>query len=66
MTQLTDVAPKRPEPRLTDSQKFIKDEEQKLIEYLREQAEQKKRRGEREEAEAAGVRAAGSPDRRRT
>ena len=48
VTQLTDVAPKRAEPRLTDSQKFIKDEEQKLLEYLREQAEQKKRAEEKE------------------
>ena len=48
VTQLTDVAPKRREPRLTDSQKFIKDEEQKLMNYLREQAEQKKRSDEKE------------------
>ncbi len=48
VAQLTDVAAKRPDPRLTDSQKFIKDEEQKLIEYLREQAEQKKRTEEKE------------------
>ncbi len=41
VTQLTDVAPRRAEPRLTDSQKFIRDEEQKLIEYLRQQKEQK-------------------------
>jgi dipeptidyl aminopeptidase/acylaminoacyl peptidase len=43
VTQLTDVAPKRAEPRLTDSQKFIREEEQKLIEYLRQQKEQKDR-----------------------
>jgi dipeptidyl aminopeptidase/acylaminoacyl peptidase len=48
VTQLTDVAPKRAEPRLTDSQKFIKEEEQKLMEYLREQAEQKKRDEDKE------------------
>jgi len=48
VTQLTDVAPKRAEPRLTDSQKFIKEEEQKLMEYLREQAAQKKRDEEKE------------------
>jgi dipeptidyl aminopeptidase/acylaminoacyl peptidase len=48
VTQLTDVAAKRPDPRLTDSQKFIKDEEQKLIEYLRVQAEQKKRAEDKE------------------
>jgi dipeptidyl aminopeptidase/acylaminoacyl peptidase len=42
VTQLTDVSPKRPEPRLSDSQKFIRDEEEKLIAYLREQKEKKK------------------------
>ena len=47
VTQLTDVAPKRPEPRLTDSQKFIKDEEQKLIEYVRRQREDKDRAEEK-------------------
>jgi len=41
VAQLTDVAPVKPEPRLTDSQKFIQDEERKLIEYLREQKEKK-------------------------
>ena len=34
VTQLTDVAPSRPEPRLTDSQKFIRDEEEKLIDFI--------------------------------
>ncbi|MGB2713451.1 MAG: alpha/beta fold hydrolase [Vicinamibacterales bacterium] len=48
VVQLTDVAAKRSEPRLTDSQKFIKEEEQKLIEYLREQAEEKKRAEEKD------------------
>jgi dipeptidyl aminopeptidase/acylaminoacyl peptidase len=48
VSQLTDVAPKRPEPKLTESQKFIKDEEQKLIGYLRERADEKKRAEEKE------------------
>ncbi len=43
VTQLTDVAPKKTEPRLTDSQKFLRDEEEKLIEYVRTQKEQKKK-----------------------
>jgi dipeptidyl aminopeptidase/acylaminoacyl peptidase len=43
LVQLTDVAVKKPDPRLTDSQKFLKEEEQKLIEYVKEQAEQKKK-----------------------
>ncbi|MGH9309711.1 MAG: alpha/beta fold hydrolase, partial [Vicinamibacterales bacterium] len=48
VVQLTDVSARRTDPRLTDSQKFIKEEEQKLIEHLREKKEEK----EREEAEA--------------
>ncbi|MGH9371386.1 MAG: prolyl oligopeptidase family serine peptidase [Vicinamibacterales bacterium] len=47
VTQLTDVSPKRSEPRLTESQKFIRDEEQKLIEYLREKKEEKDRAEEK-------------------
>jgi dipeptidyl aminopeptidase/acylaminoacyl peptidase len=47
VTQLTDVIQRRPDPRLSDSQKFIKDEEQKLIDYVRKQAEERKKREER-------------------
>jgi dipeptidyl aminopeptidase/acylaminoacyl peptidase len=43
VTQLTDVSPGKADPRLTDSQKFIRDEEQTLIEFLREQKEEKAR-----------------------
>ena len=43
VTQLTDVGPKKTDPRLTDSQKFLRDEEEKLIEYVRTQKEQKKK-----------------------
>ncbi len=43
VTQLADVAPKRAEPKLTDSQKFLRDEEEKLIGFVREQKEQKKK-----------------------
>jgi dipeptidyl aminopeptidase/acylaminoacyl peptidase len=46
VTQLTDVMQRRPEPRLTDSQKFIRDEEQKLIAHVREEVEQRKKREE--------------------
>ena len=46
LTQLTDVKPAKPEPRLTESQKFLREEEQKLIERVRELKE------EREKAEA--------------
>jgi dipeptidyl aminopeptidase/acylaminoacyl peptidase len=47
ITQLTDVAPRRPEPRLTDSQRFIRDEEAKLLEYIRDQNEERKKNEER-------------------
>jgi len=48
VTQLTDVAPKKSEPKLTDSQKFLRDEEEKLIEYVRTQKEQKKKDEEKD------------------
>jgi dipeptidyl aminopeptidase/acylaminoacyl peptidase len=51
ITQLTDVAPKRAEPRLTGSQQFIKTEEEKLIEFIREQNERRKKREEEEKKE---------------
>jgi dipeptidyl aminopeptidase/acylaminoacyl peptidase len=47
LVQLTDVAVKKPDPKLTDSQKFLKEEEQKLIEYVKEQAERKKKEEDR-------------------
>jgi dipeptidyl aminopeptidase/acylaminoacyl peptidase len=51
VTQLVEVTPRRPDPRLTDSQKFIREEEQKLLEYVREQAEQRKKREEKAKQE---------------
>jgi len=51
LVQLTDVAVKKPDPRLTDSQKFLKEEEQKLIEYVKEQAEHKKKDDDRRQRE---------------
>src|SRR5690242_13909572 len=47
MQQLTDVAPRRAEPRLTDSQKFIRDEQEKLLEVIKEQKENKKKADEK-------------------
>ena len=41
--QLTDVKPRAQEPRETDSQQYLKAEEQKLIAYTREQAEKRKK-----------------------
>jgi dipeptidyl aminopeptidase/acylaminoacyl peptidase len=46
LTQLTDVAPRRPEPRLSESQRFIRDEEEKLIDFV------EKQRAERKKSEA--------------
>jgi dipeptidyl aminopeptidase/acylaminoacyl peptidase len=43
LTQLTDVAPRRAEPRLTDSQRFVRDEEEKLIDFIEKQKAEKKR-----------------------
>ena len=43
VTQLTDVAAKKPEPKLTDSQKYLRDEEENLIGFVKQQKEDKKR-----------------------
>jgi dipeptidyl aminopeptidase/acylaminoacyl peptidase len=43
IVQVTDVAVKRADPKLTDSQKFLKEEEQKLIEFVKERSEQRKK-----------------------
>jgi len=52
IAQLTDVQPRKRDPRETDSQKFIKAEEQKLIEHTRVEAEKKKKTEEKEKARA--------------
>ena len=66
LQQLTDVGPKKAEPRLTDSQKFIRDEEEKLLDAVKEQKDRKKKADEKDKAgQAAGARAPGSPDRDR-
>ena len=43
LTQLTDVSPRRPDPRLTDSQRFIREEEEKLIDFIEKQKADKKK-----------------------
>lgn len=48
LIQLTDVAPKRPDPKLTDSQKFLKEEERALLRWVQEEAARRQRREERE------------------
>jgi dipeptidyl aminopeptidase/acylaminoacyl peptidase len=55
VTQLTDVGPKKADPKLTDSQKFIRDEEEKLIEYLRDQKADKKRIEDKEKKDKLPV-----------
>jgi dipeptidyl aminopeptidase/acylaminoacyl peptidase len=52
LTQLTDNGPRRPDPRLTDSQRFIKDEEAKLIDYVRKQEEERKKRDDEQKKDA--------------
>lgn len=49
LEQLTDVGPKRSDPKLTESQKFLKEEELKLLDAVREQAERRKKAEERRE-----------------
>jgi len=44
VVQLTDVAARRADPRTTDSQKFLKEEEAKLLEWVEEAAARRKRR----------------------
>ena len=50
--QVTDVGPRRRETRETDSQKFLKAEEQKLIEYTRQQTERRKKAEEERQKKA--------------
>jgi len=52
LAQLTDVSPPKRDPKLSDSQKFLKDEEQKLIEFTREAAEKKKKQEDKQKAAA--------------
>jgi dipeptidyl aminopeptidase/acylaminoacyl peptidase len=52
LVQLTDVAPKKKEPKLTDSQQFLKDEERKLLKQVEEAAARRKRAEERKERQA--------------
>jgi dipeptidyl aminopeptidase/acylaminoacyl peptidase len=49
--QLTDVSPKKADPRLTDSQKFIRGEEETLLDAVREQKEKKQKADEKEKQE---------------
>jgi dipeptidyl aminopeptidase/acylaminoacyl peptidase len=52
IVQLTDVAARRADPRLTDSQKFIKEEEQKILDWVEQEAARRKRREDLDRARA--------------
>jgi dipeptidyl aminopeptidase/acylaminoacyl peptidase len=52
LVQLTDVAPRRNDPRPTDSQRVLKEEEQKLLDWVAQEAERRKRREARDQARA--------------
>ncbi|MBI4485461.1 MAG: S9 family peptidase, partial [Acidobacteria bacterium] len=52
VVQLTDVGPKKQDPRETDSQKFLKAEEQKLIEHTRVEAEKTKKAEDKKKTRA--------------
>ena len=52
LVQLTDVAARRPDPRTSDSQKFIKEEEAKLLDWVEQSAARRKRREELDRARA--------------
>lgn len=52
LEQVTDVGPRRREPRETDSQKYLKAEEQKLIGYTKEQVERRQKAEEKRKQDA--------------
>jgi len=52
LEQLTDISADRPEPRLSDSQRVLRDEERALMQILRERAERRERQEKKAEADA--------------
>jgi dipeptidyl aminopeptidase/acylaminoacyl peptidase len=52
LVQLTDVAPQRTEPRLTESQRAVREEQRQLLDWVEHEAERRKRREAREHARA--------------
>jgi len=52
VVQLTDASPAKAEPKATESQVFLKQEEQKLIGHVREEAEKKKKEEEKKKKAA--------------
>ena len=51
LTQITDVSPRRAEPRVTDSQRFIRDEQEKLLEVIKEEKDKKKKADDKAKAD---------------
>lgn len=52
LVQLTDAGPRRPDPKPTASQQFIKDEERALLEAVREDGDKEKKNEEKRKREA--------------
>jgi dipeptidyl aminopeptidase/acylaminoacyl peptidase len=52
LVQLIDVAARRTDPRLTESQRVVRDEEQKILDWAEQEAERRKRREARDRARA--------------
>ena len=52
VVQLTDVSARRADPRVTDSQKFIKEEEPKILDWVEQEAARRKRREELDKSRA--------------
>lgn len=52
VTQLTDIGPRKPEPKPTPSQQFLKEEEKQLIEFVRDAAARREEREARRKQEA--------------
>jgi dipeptidyl aminopeptidase/acylaminoacyl peptidase len=52
LVQLTDIGARRADPPLTDAQRFLKDEEARLLDWVREAAERRKRQEARDREHA--------------
>ena len=52
VVQLTDVSARRADPRVTDSQKFLKEEEPKILDWVEQEAARRKRREDLDKSRA--------------
>ena len=55
VVQLTDVSARRADPRTTDSQKYLKEEEPKILDWVEQEAARRKRREELDRWAAASA-----------